>query len=119
MVACSYEEAMGFHAVQHRAQRRMNELLAGHDVPPEKVGPVLLLTIGDLEVIQDLQAKISVERLLLDYSACVFESSANPAGSFHSYVYERFRSIDRSSIKAQATQLLADARAELEQRQRS
>jgi hypothetical protein len=118
-VLVTYEEAMGFHAVQRRAQRRMTQLLARHGVPAGKVGPVVLLTIGDLEVIQDLQAKISVEQLLLEYSNRVLESQANPVGSFHSYVYEHFRSIDRSSTKGQATQLFRDARAELEERQRS
>jgi len=115
-VLIAYDEVLGIHAVQHRANRRMTQFLEKRKVSRERVRPVLVLTLEDLEAIEDLQAEASVESLLLDYSEYLLNNPTDNIGSFQAYIYGRFPSIERTAAKKRAARVVDEVVQDLGKR---
>jgi hypothetical protein len=113
----TYDESLGLHAIQHRAQRALKKALEASGVSTDRIGPVLVLTIEDIETIQDLQSSVSIEAILLDYADYLEENPYDNVGSFQGFVYAKYPSFERSFLVNKAQEFLEETLDELRKRQ--
>jgi hypothetical protein len=115
-----YDEGLGLHAIRNLVEERFRESLRDKGVSDGRIGPLLILTIRDIEVLEDVRQVASVERLLLDYAEFVRRNPRERTGSLNSFVYNRFpkKEANGNSLTEKTFQRVLDEAAdELQKRQ--
>jgi hypothetical protein len=107
----TFDEALGLHPIQRRADRKLRELLTQKGVDSARVDPVLVLTVEDVEVIQGLQGFTSIELLVRDYAAYLRRDSDDLVGTFRDFAYNKFshHKTDKGSFIRETATRLFDA----------
>jgi hypothetical protein len=90
-VIVAYEEAFGLHAVRNIVERRFRSFLSASGVDDPRIGPLLILTAYDLEVLEVVRhhSKDGVESLLCQYAAYVKANPGDRVGGLHSFLYTK------------------------------
>jgi hypothetical protein len=85
-----FDESLGFHAVAKLLQRRFNEELARYKVPNEVVGPLMLLSVGDVENLATTAHTVSIEQILQRYASHLETQVKDFTASFTSVLEHHF-----------------------------
>jgi hypothetical protein len=116
-----YDEAFTTMGVRIRVDRKLREALAKRNAPQERVGPLLILSVGDVENLERLAATKQLESVLTDYAQRV--ATATPpfaAGGFHDFLYNEFGggsdSGDKSLVRETAQTVFDECLADLRRR---
>jgi hypothetical protein len=88
-VIVTYEEALGLEAVRQIAEREFVKALQEKNVNTERIGPLLVLTIGEVEVLESLTRKYGCVQLLKEYAAHVRQKPTYRVGGFSKFLQER------------------------------
>jgi hypothetical protein len=119
-VIITLEESMGLEAIRQMADKKLHDALTAKAASTDRIGPLLVLTVGEVELLEALSRSHSPISLIHDYSSHVRENSKYRAGSLRSYVSNRGLTQETGfgpSFSQQSQQLaFEEARAELEKR---
>jgi len=88
-VLVTYEEAVGVEAVRQIAEAKFRAELKGHELDTSKVGPLLVLSIDDVEAMESLAPVCIPRDILHEYADYIQQNPKDRAGSFRSFVYNR------------------------------
>jgi hypothetical protein len=92
------DEALGVHAVQKWLQPHFAAALAKLGGDTSRVGPLMVLTIRDVEQLAIAGQSVSVERVLTEYAQHLTSQPKDFTGSFSRFLRDRFgASIDWKS----------------------
>ena len=114
-----YQEGLQLHATRSFLERRFRKSLSDRGVSCDAVGPLLLLSLQDIEMISELALHQDVGKLLDDYAQSVDVDRRDLFGSFHNYVCCKGNAVihpRNSPIMADATAILEWAEEELKRR---
>lgn len=81
-VLVAYEDAIGLGSVHRWADGKMRDALKKEDVDAAKVGPLLILTIHDIEVLEALSHKNQWADLIRGYAKYVQDHPDDPIATF-------------------------------------
>jgi hypothetical protein len=81
-VLIAYEDAIGLGSVRRWADRKMRDALKKEGVDAAKVGPLLILTIHDIEVLEALSHKNQWADLIRGYAKYVQDHPDDPIATF-------------------------------------
>jgi hypothetical protein len=97
-VVVVYEEAVGLGAIRRWADTRMREALMKENVDLARVGPLLVLTIHDIELLEALAIKQGWSDIIDGYVKYVLDHSTDPMATFSIFVSKQsYRSEDPGS----------------------
>lgn len=92
----AYEEAVALEAVRQGADVKFRAALAKSGADADRVGPLLVLCVDDLEILEELAHKHYARQVIHDYLDHVRGNPKDRAGSFRSFVCNRGYAKDRS-----------------------
>lgn len=118
----TYDQSLGMHPIQRRAQRKLAEILSAKGTRIDQLGPVLLLTVDDIELLQELQTEASIEEILLDYAKFLDRNPRDRIRCFRDFAYNRFpqhRSEAQSFLKENVSRVFEEVINELKRYQSS
>jgi hypothetical protein len=78
----TYEDAIGLGAVRKRADRKLRDTLSTAGADLARIGPLLILTIHDIEVLEAFAHKNRWVDVLRGYAAYVQEHPGDPLATF-------------------------------------
>ncbi len=81
-----FDEGLGVHAVRRFLQDRFDEAMAKSNVSSDRVGPLMLLTVRDVETLAIAGHSLSVEKVLDEYGRHLLSQPGDYTGSFHSFL---------------------------------
>jgi hypothetical protein len=81
-VLVTYEDAIGFGSVRRWADRKMRDALKTEGVDAAKVGPLLILTTHDIEMLEALSHKNQWADLMRGYAKYVQDHPDDPIATF-------------------------------------
>jgi hypothetical protein len=120
-VIVAYEEAVGIEAIRQEADVKLRQALAKERAPTDSVGPLLVLNIDEVEILEDLAHRYSPLAVIHDYVDYLRKNPRDRAGSFRSFVtnhgYGDDREPDRSLVQRIFHRAMELAKAEIEPRQ--
>ena len=87
-----YEDVVAIEAVRQRAEQKFHEALKKRDVDSAKVGPLLICSLADLELLEVLAKKIETKRLLADYADYLQRNPKARLSTFHSFARKKYKS---------------------------
>jgi hypothetical protein len=81
-VIVTYEDAIGLGSVRRWAERKMRDALKTEGVDAAKVGPLLILTTHDIEMLEALSHKNQWADMIRGYSKYVQNHPDDPIATF-------------------------------------
>ena len=119
-VIITLEGTMGLEAIRQMAEKKLLDSLAAKGATTDRVGPLLVLTVGEMELLEALSRSHPPMTLIREYIAYVRDNPKDRAGSFRGYISNRGLTQEPGfgpSFSKQSQQLaFEEARAELEKR---
>lgn len=102
-----YEESGGNHATRLYLEEIFNSLLNVPEDVRHRIGPLLLLTTHDVEVLERFANIQPAEELLRDYATFVRNNPRDPHGTFRTYAYRKFgdQSVEQAFIPTKFAKL--------------
>ena len=85
-----YEESAGNHALRNYLQEKLDSFLEAEASGDARIGPLVLFTLQEMELFEELTTIESAETLLTDYADFVRKYPRDPASPFQVYVYHRY-----------------------------
>jgi hypothetical protein len=82
-----YEGAIAIEAVRQYGDSRFQSMLRKHSVDTSKVGPLLILSLPDVEVLESLGNNPGAKRLLTEYAEFVQKNPKDRMGNFRTFVH--------------------------------
>lgn len=86
-VLVTYEEALGLESVRQQAEVKFTSALQIDDRRRKQVGPLLILTIEEVEILEGLALRHPPEDIIRDYAAYVTANPKDRASSFRSFIF--------------------------------
>ena len=86
-----YDHLLGMHTLQRRADRMLRELLDRKEIQNDRIGPVIILTIDDIELLETLQSQASIEQILNAYADFLTLNSKDRTGSFRDFAFNHYQ----------------------------
>jgi hypothetical protein len=118
-----YEEALALEAVRQEADAKLRQVLANEHVPAGRVGPLLVLNIDEVEILENLVRRRTLLAVIHEYVGYLRENPKERAGSFHSFIINRGygdeRETDRSLVQRTFDRAMELASEEVEARQQA
>ncbi|MCA9076656.1 MAG: hypothetical protein KDA93_16650 [Planctomycetaceae bacterium] len=87
-----FDESLGIHAVTKLLQRRLDAELEKRQVPSDRVGPLMLLSIHDFENFVTAGASLSMEHILREYGAHLRSQPRDYTATFSGVLSHKFGS---------------------------
>lgn len=119
----AYEESVAMEAVRQQADAKLRAALKKLGADPDRVAPLLVLCVDDVEVLESLARKYNPRQVIHDYVDYTRRNPKDRAGSFRSYVcnhgYGKDRSCGDSLVERVFHKAMEEAGAEIERRQPS
>jgi hypothetical protein len=116
----TYEEAVGFESVRQYAHQKFFEALDVPDTELARIGPLLILTVEEIEILEGLAKQgYLADEILREYIAYVQENPRNYSGSFRRFTSKRKypkRSSEQSMVAKIYQRSFQTIGAELEKR---
>lgn len=115
-----YDESLGLEAVRQRADVKLRAALEKLSVDPDRIGPLLVLTIEDMEILDALAKRQTAKDVLTTYAQYVREHLTDRLGSFRSFVansgYQKNRPEDPTFSERLFRKAWESARADIASR---
>jgi len=114
-----YEEGLDVHAVRNYAEERFTESLGTAGVDRAEFGPLLVLSLRDIETLESLTSKASVDDVFSGYARLLGTNPEDRLGSFHDYLYREYGHLKTetpSFVQRAAVDLFDWAKVELQRR---
>lgn len=83
------EETMGLEAIRQMTEKRLVASLSAKGVTTERIAPLLVLTVGEVELLEAISRRHRPVPLICEYLDYVRGNPKDRAGSFSSYVANR------------------------------
>jgi hypothetical protein len=117
-----YEEALATEAIRQEADTDFREALSKEGEDPTRVGPLLVLSVGDVEALAAVTQRHPLAQVLRAYLTHLHNEPKDRMGSFHRFVAGHARFSDLGNLQSWvgrvACQALEAARLEVEAKQR-
>lgn len=84
------DETLGIHAVQKWLQPQFEKELAQTDALPERVGPLMVLTVRDVESLTTAGKSVSIEHVIVEYAKHLTTQPKDYTGSFSRFLQHTF-----------------------------
>jgi hypothetical protein len=112
-----YDDALTLHSVRNHVESKFLDEVRACKLPEQRIGPLCLLGIRDIESIQDFSSGVSVEVIFREY--CDYLSargSKDLTGTFHGFLHQKYRGRQtrQSFVQAKAQKLLEGIIKEME-----
>jgi hypothetical protein len=85
-VIVNYESSINFEAVRRYAEKKFLDCLPA-SVDREKIGPLLLLSVGDVELLEAVSSQHGMIKMLLDFASQVNGNQKDHSYSFNSFLH--------------------------------
>ncbi len=92
-----YEESLSLHAVRTYMQGNLTKELSSRGTPTERIGPLVLLTVRDLELLTSIAKSHTVESVFSSYSDHLSKSPNEHLGSFGGFLRSRYMTNDHAT----------------------
>lgn len=87
-----YDDSLTLHAVRNHVEGKFLAEVHARKLTEQRIGPLCVLSIRDIESIQGLSSGVSVETIFREYcDYLVSGGSQDVTGSFHGFVHQRFQ----------------------------
>jgi hypothetical protein len=117
----AYEEAVALEAVRQEADAKLRASLQKEGADPSRVGPLLVLCVDDVEVLESLARKHEVRQVIQGYVEHIRRNPKDRAGSFRSYIcncgYAKDPSCGESLVERLFHKAMRESGEEIERRQ--
>ena len=103
-----YDDALGLHAIRNHVEQKFLTEVRNRSLPEDRIGPVCILTIRDVESLQDYSSGVSVETVFKDYFKYLVKGREDTTGSFHGFIITKYRGkqIRQSFVQAKTQMFL-------------
>jgi hypothetical protein len=80
-----YDEALGNHAIREYLSSKLTAELEKTNTSRERIGRLLIFTIRELELFEELAQTMGAENLMRDYVAYVENNPSSPYSAFNAF----------------------------------
>lgn len=109
-VLITYEPLFGFHANRRRMQRKFKSFLSPQAALSDRIMPIVILTLDDLELLQGLSCADNARTILLKYAEYLEDNTQNRLGTFQGFIWDRYpegRIATDNAFREDAARLMA------------
>lgn len=86
-----YDDSLGLHAVRNHVEAKLLAEVRNRKLPEDRIGPLCILTMRDVESIQDYSSGVSVEAIFKDYCEYLVKGREDTTGSFHGFIISKYK----------------------------
>jgi len=110
------DDSLTLHAIRNHVEEKLLTEVRKRKLPEQRIGPLCLFSLRDVESIQDYSSGVSVETIFRDYCAYLAEGRKDVTGSFHGFIIQKFRGKQKCQcfVQAKTQQLLESVIKEME-----
>ena len=112
-----YDDSLTLHAVRNHIESKFLDEVRARKLPDQRIGPLCLLGIRDIESIQDFSSGVSVEVVFREYSDYLAaRGTKDVTGTFHGFIHQKYqgRQTCQSFVQAKTQKLLEGIIKEME-----
>lgn len=113
----TYEPLFGFHANRRRMQRKFDTFLSPAATSSDRILPVVILTLDDLELLQGLSCEDNAKVILAKYAEYLLNYPTDRLGTFSGFIWDRYpqgRIATDNGFRANAAALMAKVAQEVD-----
>lgn len=85
----AYEELVTFNAIRHDFDKDLREALQKEQVDPNRVGPLLIFGVDDLEMLEFVSCRCDVRRAILDFAEYVVAHPEDRLAKFERFAADQ------------------------------